>query len=345
MTLRWGLLSTAKINDRFLAGCADSDQMEVTAVASRDAERARRYAQEHGIRTSHGRYEALLEDPEVDAVYISLPNGLHLEWSQRALRAGKHVLCEKPMGRDPTAVAAAFDVAAEHERVLMEAFMYRHHPQTQRLTELVAQGAIGALRLVRATFSFPLRDKNDVRLSRALDGGALMDVGWHPPVDDELQRRLASNEAVFRQVNEGIQRGQWPGDEGQQIGFRCECARLGCNALLELTRDQYEHVRASPRRFIMLGGHERPEVETKPISSPRRQPRQPNVGARGRTRRTAGGPGSGRPASGSRHALRPRSRPGARQTGSSRPAVNGRDRSASSPRCPLRPGARWPARR
>jgi D-xylose 1-dehydrogenase (NADP+, D-xylono-1,5-lactone-forming) len=179
MTLRWGLLSTAKINDRFLAGCADSDQTEVTAVASRDAERARRYSQEHRIRTSHGRYEALLEDPEVDAVHISLPNGLHVEWSQRALRAGKHVLCEKPMGRDPVATAAAFDVAAEHERVLMEAFMYRHHPQTERLTELVAQGAVGALHLVRATFSFPLGDDNDVRLSRALDGGALMDVGCY----------------------------------------------------------------------------------------------------------------------------------------------------------------------
>jgi xylose dehydrogenase (NAD/NADP) len=179
MTLRWGLLSTAKINDRFLAGCADSDQMEVTAVASRDAGRARRYAQEHRIRTSHGTYEALLEDQGVDAVYVSLPNGLHLEWSERALRAGKHVLCEKPMGRDPAAVAAAFDVAAEHERVLMEAFMYRHHPQTRRVTELVAQGAVGALRLVRAAFSFPLSDQNDVRLSRALDGGALMDVGCY----------------------------------------------------------------------------------------------------------------------------------------------------------------------
>ena len=81
-------------------------------------------------------------------------------------------------------------------------------------------------------------------------------------MDDELQRRLASNEAVFRRVNEGTHRGQWPGDEGQQIGFRCECARLGCNSLLELTRDQYEHVRANPRGFIMLGGHELPEVET-----------------------------------------------------------------------------------
>jgi hypothetical protein len=81
-------------------------------------------------------------------------------------------------------------------------------------------------------------------------------------VDDELQRRLASNEAVFRRVNEGIKRGQWPGDEGRQIGFRCECARLGCNSLLELTREQYEHVRANPRRFVMLGGHELPKVET-----------------------------------------------------------------------------------
>ncbi|HLI60852.1 MAG TPA: Gfo/Idh/MocA family oxidoreductase, partial [Solirubrobacteraceae bacterium] len=111
MALRWGLLSTARINDAFLGGVAESSGAEVVAVASRDAVRARGYAQAHGIASAHGSYEALLADPAVDAVYISLPNGMHLEWSERALRAGKHVLCEKPLGRDPDAVAAAFDLA------------------------------------------------------------------------------------------------------------------------------------------------------------------------------------------------------------------------------------------
>jgi xylose dehydrogenase (NAD/NADP) len=177
--LSWGLLSTARINDKFLAGCAGSHEVEVTAVASRDAARARVYADERGIESAHGSYEALLDDPAVDAVYISLPNGLHLEWTERALRAGKHVLCEKPMGRDPTAVAAAFDLAGAQDRVLMEAFMYRHHPQIRRLTALVREGAVGTVRLIRATFGFHLTDNANVRLATALDGGALMDVGCY----------------------------------------------------------------------------------------------------------------------------------------------------------------------
>jgi predicted dehydrogenase len=179
MTVRWGLLSTAKINAKFLAGCAEADGVEVVAVASRDPERAGAYAAEWGIDRAYGSYEALLDDPDVDAVYVSVPNALHLPWAQRALEAGKHVLCEKPLGRDPTAVQAAFDLAADRDRVLMEAFMYRHHPQTQRLTELVHAGAIGTLRLIRATFCFHLENENDVRLSRELDGGALMDVGCY----------------------------------------------------------------------------------------------------------------------------------------------------------------------
>jgi predicted dehydrogenase len=177
--LNWGLLSTARINAQFLGGCAGSDEVTVVAVGSRDEARAREYADQHGIERAHGSYEALLEDPDVDAVYISLPNSMHLDWTERALRAGKHVLCEKPMGRDPAAVAAAFALAAEQDLVLMEAFMYRHHPQTRRLTELVHEQAIGPVRLIRATFGFDLMDPSDPRLARELDGGALMDVGCY----------------------------------------------------------------------------------------------------------------------------------------------------------------------
>ena len=177
MTVRWGILSTARINDKFLAGCAASDEVEVVAVASRDGERARGYAAEHGIDRAHDSYDALLADPTIDAIYNPLPNALHLEWTERALRAGKHVLCEKPMGRHVADVAAAFDLAEEQGLILSEAFMYRHHPQTLRMAELVAEGAIGSLRLIRASFSFPLTDPGDVRMSTALQGGALMDVG------------------------------------------------------------------------------------------------------------------------------------------------------------------------
>jgi D-xylose 1-dehydrogenase (NADP+, D-xylono-1,5-lactone-forming) len=179
MALRWGLLSTARINDAFLAGIADLPSAEVVAVASRDAGRAHDYAQAHDIASAHGSYEALFADPAVDAVYISLPNGMHLDWTERALRAGKHVLCEKPLGRDPDAVAAAFDLAERQGVHLREAFMYRHHPQTVRLAELVAEGAIGTLRAIRSSFSFVLADPEDVRLCADLQGGALLDLGCY----------------------------------------------------------------------------------------------------------------------------------------------------------------------
>ena len=177
--VRWGFLSTAKINDKLLPGARASDLVEVVAVASRDGGRAKAYAQDRGIERAHGSYEALLADPEVEAVYISLPNSLHVEWSIRALEAGKHVLCEKPLSRRPADAERAFDAAERSGRILTEAFMYRHNPQTARLVELVAGGAIGRLRLVRAAFSFPLADAADVRLSAELDGGSLMDVGCY----------------------------------------------------------------------------------------------------------------------------------------------------------------------
>ena len=149
------------------------------AVASRDPARAEAYAREHGIPHAHGSYEALLDDDDVEAVYISLPNSLHVPWSIRALEAGKHVLCEKPLDRRPGEVERAFDAADGAGRILMEAFMYRHHPQTKRLAELVADGAIGELRLVRSSFSFTIADEANVRLRADLDGGSLMDVGCY----------------------------------------------------------------------------------------------------------------------------------------------------------------------
>jgi predicted dehydrogenase len=178
-TLRLGLLSTANINREILAAAARTDAVLVSAVASRQRERAERYAREHGIARAHGSYEALLADPEVDAVYVSLPNALHHEWTLRALAAGKHVLCEKPYSRRPGEVEEAFAAAESARLVLMEAFMYRHHPQWRRVAELVASGAIGRLRAIHATFGISLRKPEDVRLRPGLDGGALMDVGCY----------------------------------------------------------------------------------------------------------------------------------------------------------------------
>jgi xylose dehydrogenase (NAD/NADP) len=172
-------MSTARINGLLLAGARDAADAEVVAIASRDRTKAEEYAREHGIEQAHGSYESLLADPNVDVVYISLPNSLHVAWTLRALEAGKHVLCEKPLGRRARDVRAAFDAAERGGRLLMEAFMYRHNPQTLRLMELIAEGAIGRVRLVRAAFSFAARDAADVRLSAALEGGALMDVGCY----------------------------------------------------------------------------------------------------------------------------------------------------------------------
>jgi D-xylose 1-dehydrogenase (NADP+, D-xylono-1,5-lactone-forming) len=177
--LRLGLLSTANINRQVIRAAATTDAVDIVAVASRDVSRAEAYAREHGIDRAHGTYEALLEDPGVDAVYVSLPNSLHVTWSIRALEAGKHVLCEKPLARTAAEAERAFDAADRAGRVLAEAFMYRHHPQTRVVAELVAEGAIGELRAIRAAFSFPLADSANVRLRPDLDGGALMDVGCY----------------------------------------------------------------------------------------------------------------------------------------------------------------------
>jgi D-xylose 1-dehydrogenase (NADP+, D-xylono-1,5-lactone-forming) len=182
MSVAWGLLSTARINQSIIGAAKESDRAQVLAVASRDAARAEAYAREHGIERSYGSYEALLDDPDVEAVYISLPNAMHVGWTLRALEAGKHVLCEKPFSRHPEEVEQASDLAESAGLVLSEGFMWRHHPQTAKLVELVADGAIGRLRVVRASFSFQLaavHGPDDSRFDPDLDGGSLMDVGCY----------------------------------------------------------------------------------------------------------------------------------------------------------------------
>ncbi|MDX6620279.1 MAG: D-xylose 1-dehydrogenase D-xylono,5-lactone-forming [Gaiellales bacterium] len=179
MTLRIGMLSTARINANLAAGARASARTRVAAIASRQLARAEAQARELGVEKAHGSYEALLADPEIDAVYVSLPNEMHHEWAMHAIAAGKHVLCEKPYSRSPAEVQTAFAAAEAAGVVLAEAFMWRHHPQALKLSEVVAGGSIGQIRLVRAAFSFPLDDPRDVRLLEELDGGGLMDVGCY----------------------------------------------------------------------------------------------------------------------------------------------------------------------
>ena len=178
--LRWGVLSTALINEKLLAGAALSPDVEVVAVASRDQDRAEAFGLRWQIPRRYGRYEDLIADPGVEAVYIPLPNGLHHEWTMRSLEAGKHVLCEKPYSRHPQEVVAAFDEAEAGNRVLSEAFMYRYHPQTTMLEKHVSDGVIGDLRMVIGSFSWPTDAPGDVRLDPSLDGGSLLDVGVYP---------------------------------------------------------------------------------------------------------------------------------------------------------------------
>jgi D-xylose 1-dehydrogenase (NADP+, D-xylono-1,5-lactone-forming) len=178
--LRLGLLSTAKITGAIIGGARVADGAEVVAVASRDRARGEAFAAENEIGRAHGSYDDLLADEDVEAVYVPLPNSLHLPWTVRALEAGKHVLCEKPLSRRVADVEQAFDVAERTGRLLMEGFMWRYHPATELVQRLIASGEIGALRVVRAAFGFSLDPGADnVRWSGELEGGALMDVGCY----------------------------------------------------------------------------------------------------------------------------------------------------------------------
>jgi predicted dehydrogenase len=177
--MRLGIVSTADINRKVIPGAHASDKVDLVAVASRDQARAEEYARTWEIERAYGSYEAMLEDADVDAVYISLPNTMHREWSIRSLEAGKHVICEKPFSKRPEDVEAAFDAAERTGRLLTEAFMYRHNPQTAKLVELVDNGAVGDLRVVRSAFSYSLYDTENIRLRTDVEGGSLMDVGCY----------------------------------------------------------------------------------------------------------------------------------------------------------------------
>jgi predicted dehydrogenase len=176
--IRWGVLSTARIGRVVARATRDSRSAEFVAVASRDGQRARQFADEEGMPLSFGSYEELLACDDVDAVYIALPVSMHAEWTIKALAAGKDVLCEKPLAAASAQVEACFDAAERSGRQCFEGLMYRHHPQTHLVRRMVSDGEIGHLTLVSATLSVAV-DQGDIRRSRALDGGALNDLGCY----------------------------------------------------------------------------------------------------------------------------------------------------------------------
>jgi predicted dehydrogenase len=178
--LRWAFLSTARINGALIRPLLVSTRNEFTAVASRELAKAKAYAQEKGVPRAFGSYESLLADPDVDVIYNPLPNRLHAAWTIKAAQAGKHVLCEKPLALTVAEVEAMAEAAQKNKVVIAEAFMYRHHPQTLKVKELVENGAMGRLRLVRGAFTFNLAREADVRLDPALGGGSIWDVGCYP---------------------------------------------------------------------------------------------------------------------------------------------------------------------
>ena len=180
--IRWGLLSTANINDALIDPIRQAKRSELVAVASRDAAKARAYADDKGIAKAHGGYEALLADPDVDVVYISLPNALHCEWTVKAAQAGKHVLIEKPAAVTLDELDRMIDAATAVGVTVFEAFMYLHHPQTRTAIDMARSGRLGRIQTVSSWFHFylPPADSSNIRLSADLTGGSLWDVGVYP---------------------------------------------------------------------------------------------------------------------------------------------------------------------
>jgi predicted dehydrogenase len=179
-SLRIGILGAARIAPLALVNPAkENSEVVVAAVAARDASRAQAFAAKHGIPRVHESYDALIADPDLDAVYNPLPNGLHGRWTRAALAAGKHVLCEKPFTANAAEAREIAELAANSDRVVMEAFHYRYHPLSRRVEEIIASGELGKLRRVEATFCFPLPKFSDIRYNYSLAGGALMDAGCY----------------------------------------------------------------------------------------------------------------------------------------------------------------------
>ena len=208
--IRWGLVSTANINRRLIPAIRKSKIGKLTAVASRSSENAQKYAKEWDIPLTFGSYQAMLDSEEVDAVYIGLPNHLHAEWSIKAMQTGVHVLCEKPFAITLEEVDQMMAVQKETGMVLAEAFMYRHHPQTKLIGEWVKNGKIGDVTLIRGTFDFAFKTRDNIRLKPEWGGGCLWDVGVYP---------LSFAQFIMGEPPEWVSGTQWVGDTGVDETF------------------------------------------------------------------------------------------------------------------------------
>jgi D-xylose 1-dehydrogenase (NADP+, D-xylono-1,5-lactone-forming) len=189
--LRWGILGPGRIATRMVGAVAGCARGELVAVGSRDAGRAAQFAADHKIANSFGSYDALVASPDVDVVYIALPNHLHVPWTIRALEAGKHVLCEKPLALAPHEVDEIAAACERTGRIAVEGFMYLHHPQILRTLEIVRSGVLGPLEVINGTFSFFLTNEADVRVDPTMGGGSVWDVGCYPV---SMARRIAGEE-------------------------------------------------------------------------------------------------------------------------------------------------------
>jgi predicted dehydrogenase len=178
--LRWGFLSTARINQALLDPLRTSKRNRLLAVASRSQDKAGEYARKNRVKRAYGSYADLLADPDIDVIYNPLPNHLHAEWTIKAVQAGKHVLCEKPLALSLAEVDAISAAAEKYGKVVVEAFMYRSHPQTLKAREVVASGKLGKVKLVRGSFTFVMTNPDDYRWKPEMGGGGLWDVGCYP---------------------------------------------------------------------------------------------------------------------------------------------------------------------
>ncbi len=176
----WGILGTAKINDKVIRPMNAAPKCRVKGIASRTEEKAREAAARYGLEVAYGSYEALLADPEIDAVYIPLPNHIHVEWTIKSVEAGKHVLCEKPIGLDAQQVERLIAARDKHGRYIQEAFMVRTHPQWLKVRALIEEGVVGELRSVTGAFTYHNTAADNIRNKSELGGGGLLDIGCYP---------------------------------------------------------------------------------------------------------------------------------------------------------------------
>jgi xylose dehydrogenase (NAD/NADP) len=210
MKVHWGIISTANINRRLIPVIRLSERGELVAIASRDADRASSYAKRWGIPHAFGSYSSMLESDLITAVYISLPNHMHAEWTVKSLEAGKHVLCEKPFALTLDEVDQMIIASKATGLVLSEAFMYRHHPQTKLVGEWVNQGRLGEISLVRGIFNFSLHSRENIRLNQDMGGGSLWDVGVYP---------ISMAQYIMGEPPERVFSDQWIGDTGVDETF------------------------------------------------------------------------------------------------------------------------------